>query len=366
MHSDATNRATAAFNSAFGSKPTGTSFAPGRINLIGDHVDYQNGLVLPMPVATGTAIAWKATQDSTVTIYAADFSGQDSFDAHAADRPDHVDWRSYCRGMFAHAASFGVQPVGMQIAIAGNMPRGSGLSSSASLCIALGRAMAQAASAQIDPRALALAAQRTEHEFADVACGIMDQMAVALGQPGCAMLLDCRDLTTTDVAIPSGWSVLGVESGVQRGLVDGAYNERRSQCEAACRALNIATLRDGNEAMIAAASLDPIIASRARHVVREIARVRDAVKAMKASDIASLGALINASHASLRDDFETSVPAVDQLVKTIQRIVGRHGGARMTGGGFGGTVVTICESDHVAAVQDAVGRDHSIFVAHGT
>ena len=222
-----------------------------------------------------------------------------------------------------------------KLAIAGSIPRGSGLSSSASLCIAIGRALGAAAGGDTSPQALALAAQAAEHNWAGVNCGIMDQMAVAAGTAGHALLLDCRDLTTRTLALPADWAVLIVQSGVVRGLVDGHYNARREDCEAAARALGVAALRDADAARITASALEPVVRRRALHVVQEIARTRAAVSAIEAADLAALGELMRASHASLREQFEVSVPPVDTLAdREVPRVrAAREAGYATPGGG---------------------------------
>ena len=341
-------RARAGFLAAFGTEPDGTVFAPGRVNLIGEHVDYNDGLVLPMPISTGTAVAWGRSDGPEIEVVALDFAGQhDRFVLTGLTQHQPADWRSYLRGMASQMAHRGIAPDGLRLTIAGSNPRGAGLSSSASLCIALGRAISAAAGTALAPVELAKAAQLTEHDWAGVQCGIMDQMAIAAGEPDHALLLDCLNLATRQVPMPSDWAVVIIQSGVTRGLVDGHYNARRRDCEAAAAALGLASLRDADLAMIAAAKLDPIIAARAAHVVSEIARTVAAVTAIEALDLAALGDLLRASHASLRDQFEVSVPAVDRLVDLANAAIGNSGGARMTGGGFGGAVVAVLERSAV-------------------
>lgn len=351
---DARAAARAGYRATFGSDPAGVVFAPGRVNLIGEHVDYNDGLVLPMPLSVGTAVAWGGTGGAAVEVAALDYGGATDRFVPGAAAPHHpADWRSYVRGMAPLDAR------GARLAIAGTIPRGSGLSSSASLCVAVGRALALAGGgAEPDPRAVARAAQRAEHEWAGVRCGIMDQMAVAAGQAGHALLLDCRSLATRQVPLPADWAVMVVQSGVVRGLVDGHYNARRADCEAAARQLGVAALRDADAAGIAAAGLDPVIARRARHVVEEIARVDDAVAAFAERDLTRLGTLLRDSHASLRDLFDVSAPPVDRLVVVLNGAIGSDGGARMTGGGFGGAVVAILPASETARVRAVVEQTY--------
>ncbi|MFM5907237.1 MAG: galactokinase [Novosphingobium sp.] len=345
------------FTRAFGHAPDGVVFVPGRVNLIGEHVDYNDGLVLPMPISVGTAVAWGRADGTEAEAVALDLGDAgDRFIAGVAAPHQPVDWRSYLRGTVAALARQGVAHGGVRLAIAGSIPRGSGLSSSASVCVAIGRALAAAAGTQVSARDLALAAQSAEHQWAGVRCGIMDQMAVAAGQAGCALLLDCADLSHRNLPLPPEWAVMIVQSGVRRGLVDGHYNRRREDCEQAARALGVPSLRAATMASLEAGNIGAIAARRARHVIEEIARVRQAAEAIGAGDIEALGAILRASHASLRDLFEVSEPHVDRLVDLLGDAIGGQGGARMTGGGFGGAVVAVlplAEVDRVRARIEA-------------
>lgn len=348
------------FARAFGHAPDGMVFAPGRVNLIGEHVDYNDGLVLPMPISAGTAVAWSAQGSGEVDAIALDLDGaRDAFVLGEQVPHQPADWRSYLRGMAGEMAERGLTAGGVKLAVAGSIPRGSGLSSSASLCIALGRALQAAAGVRpAAPRELALAAQAAEHNWAGVHCGIMDQMAVAAGEAGSALLLDCRDLTTEVVLLPADWAVLIVQSGVRRGLVDGHYNQRRRDCEAAVAALDVPSLREASANQVEVADLDPVVRRRARHVVTEIARTRAAVGAIRAGDLRELGRLFAASHASMRDDFEITVPPVDALVAALTDAIGAQGGARMTGGGFGGAVVAVLPAREVSCVSAVVRANY--------
>ena len=346
------NRALDGFAGHFGRNAEGVSFAPGRVNLIGEHVDYNDGLVLPMPVREGTAVAWARRDDGKVRVHAADMEASDCFQAENPERPGQVGWQSYVRGM---ASTLAAQGAGCDLLVTGNLPRGSGLSSSASLCIAVGRALADVGNTVVDPVAMARAAQETEHEWAGVACGIMDQMAVAAGTTGHAMLLDCRNLDFVQIAVPQDWAVLVVESGVTRGLVDGEYNARRRQCEAAARALGLPSLRGASAQRIEAArAISDTERRRALHVVTEIARVEAFAEAMKGRDLRTIGSILREGHASLRDLFEVSVPAVDMLVDELNSMIGDEGGARMTGAGFGGAVVAVLPADIAEALSTRI------------
>lgn len=356
MSEPLSTRVTDDFAAAFGGVPAGVVRAPGRVNLIGDHTDYNDGLVLPMAIACETRVAWRATEGNEVRVVAGDMAGQ--ADAFAlAVRPERTgDWRDYVRGAVHAAAGRGLPVAGAELAIAGDIPQGSGLSSSAALEVAVVHAMAAAAGAPPpEPIEAALAAQSAENDFVGTRCGIMDQLVIAAAEPGAALLIDCRSLESRAIAVPSEIAIVIVESGVTRGLVHGEYNLRRGQCEAAAAALGLASLRDAVEADLVA--LEPTLRRRARHVVRENARVLEAAEALLAGDLAALGRAMEQSHESLRDDFAVSHPEVDLLVATLQSIIGAEGGARMTGGGFGGAVVAAVHSSRVDEVRAGLARE---------
>lgn len=353
-------RTRAGFAAAFGEEPSGVVFVPGRVNLIGEHVDYNDGLVLPMPISVGTAIAWSAAAGDEIDAVALDLDhARDCFAPRTVEPHFPADWRSYLRGMTTCLEDRGFAASGARLAIAGSIPRGAGLSSSASFCIAVGSALTAAKGENaLPPRELALAAQAAEHVWAGVHCGIMDQMAVAAGEPGHALLLDCRTLATRPIPLPPEWTVLIVQSGVSRGLVEGQYNDRRRSCEAAAATLGVASLRDATLAQVETGIPDPLVRRRARHVVTEIARTSDAVTAIERNDLAGLGEILRASHASLRDDFDVSIAAVDALVDCLNTAIGAAGGARMTGGGFGGAVLAIMEHGETERVIAAVRQGY--------
>ena len=353
---DAVAIARTRFERSFGVPPAGIAFAPGRVNLIGDHVDYNDGLVLPMPLALGTAVAWRQRDDGLIRAIASDYDGDEDLFDPAETPPQEAGWRSLVRGMVHLLRDEGLAPQGLDLLIAGDLPRGSGLSSSASLCIAIGRAcLAAGETPAVDPVRLALIAQQVEHRFAGVACGIMDQMVIAAGEPGSAMLLDCRSLDGQTIALPADWRILIVQSGVTRELVDGAYNSRRAACEAAASKLGVASLRDVAPATADYSALGPTEALRARHVIDEIARTGQAAEAIAAQDIAALGALLREAHASMRDLFEASHPQVDAQVAWLNRTIGPEGGARMTGGGFGGSIVVVVRRSDAARLMSEIG-----------
>jgi galactokinase len=347
------------FRDHFGASPTITARAPGRVNLIGEHTDYNDGFVLPAAISRQTMVAVRPRTDQMVSIVAADLDGAQTCFSMDAIAPDlAAPWSNYIRGMASLLQADGLALPGVDMAIYGDMPQGAGLSSSAALENASGLAFAALAGVpDFDRTRLAQIGQQTEHEFAGCKCGIMDQLVSASAEEGAALLIDCRALATTAVAIPDDVAILIVHSGISRGLVDGAYNARRAQCEAAAAHYGVTALRD-LDTVPAQGSLDPVAWRRARHVVTENARTLAASEALRSGDLAQLGVLMAQSHASMRDDFEITVPAIDRLVDILAQAIGTAGGARMTGGGFGGAVVAVLAKSRLDAALEAVASGY--------
>jgi galactokinase len=248
----------------------------------------------------------------------------------------------------------GLDLPGVDMAILGDMPQGAGLSSSAALENASGLAFVSlAGQPNFDRTKLALIGQRTEHEFAGCRCGIMDQLVSARSDAGSALLIDCRSLDVQAVTIPDDLAILIVHSGISRGLVDGEYNARRAQCEAAAAHYGVSALRD-LQTLPDQGVFDPVAWRRARHVITENARTVAAADALRSGDLAILGRLMAESHGSMRDDFEITMPAIDRLVAILSDAIGDAGGARMTGGGFGGAVVALVATHRLDAAIAAV------------
>nr|WP_315470249.1 galactokinase [uncultured Sphingorhabdus sp.] len=354
------DRVTASFAARFGHAPHLVVRAPGRVNLIGEHTDYNDGFVLPCAIGPATMVAVSKRHDNNVEVIAADFG--DAGDQFGLELPLQRNieqpWADYVRGVISALQNAGYALSGAKIAIAGSLPKGAGLSSSASLEVAVGKAMSALADIDIDNTRLAQIAQRAECDFVGTQCGIMDQLISAQGKAGHALLIDCRSLGLTDAPVPDDVAIMIVHSGVTRGLVDGHYNARRRQCEAAATAMGVPALRDADLEMLAAASLDAVTKMRARHVITENQRTLDAADALAKSDLATLGMLMAQSHLSMRDDFEITVPPVDALVAMLQKAIGTQGGARMTGGGFGGACVAVMPSAMVADVQAAITAEY--------
>ena len=362
MNSPPADRARTAFREHFSAAPSVIARAPGRVNLIGEHTDYNDGFALPCAIDRETVVAARTRGDNVVHVVAADDEGrEDRFSLMEPLAPAATPrWSNYVRGVIAALKREGHAIGGAELAIAGNIPQGTGLSSSASLEMAVGQALKMLFRLDVTPTALAVAGQRAEHEFAGCMCGIMDQLVSAHGKAGHALLLDCRSLATTPVQLPAGAAVVIIDSRIARGLVDSEYNLRRRQCEQAATHFGVRALRDVDEARFAAeqSSLDPLLARRARHVVSENARTLEAAQALRDGDLSRMGALMRASHLSLRDDFEVSLPAIDALADLVNNVIGDVGGARMTGGGFGGCVVALAPVALAGDLATAVARHY--------
>lgn len=346
----------AAFLEAFGEEPGFIVRAPGRVNLIGEHTDYNDGFVLPMAIDRAVWIALRKREDRRVFIRsleqeeAADFSLAD-----IQHEPGH--WSEYARGMAAMLQREGYQLAGWEGVLTSDVPVGSGLSSSAALEMGVGCAFAAVSSFQFDGVEMALLGQKTENEWVGANTGIMDQMISANGRKGYALLIDCRDLSTKPYPLPPGTAVLIMDTMTRHSHTDSGYNDRRASCEKAAAYFGVSHLRDVEFAQLekAAAELDDVTYRRARHVITENARVLEAVEALEAGDAATFGELMNASHASLRDDFEVTNDALNVMARIAQ---GQPGccGARMTGGGFGGCAVALVAGDKAASLAADIAQ----------
>ncbi len=350
------------FNETFGYAPTHTIQAPGRVNLIGEHTDYNDGFVLPCAIDYQTVIACAKRDDRLVRVVAVDYDNQQ--DSFSLDAPilsvKEPMWANYVRGVVKHLqqrdASFG----GVDMVIAGDVPQGAGLSSSASLEVAVGTVFQQLYHLKLDGAAIAVNGQEAENQFVGCNCGIMDQLISALGKKDHAMLLDCRTLGTRPVSMPKDVAVVIINSNFRRNLVGSEYNTRREQCETGARFFAQPALRDVDIDQFKAVEheLDPQVAKRVRHVLTENARTLEAADALSKGDLKRMGELMAESHASMRDDFEITVPPIDALVEIVKAEIGDRGGVRMTGGGFGGCVVALMPFDLVDRVKAAVAEQY--------
>ncbi|MFT3925274.1 MAG: galactokinase [Myxococcales bacterium] len=359
MTKDPASVARQTFAAHFGPISPRSFRAPGRVNLIGEHTDYNLGFVLPcaLDFHTVVAAARPARSQRQVRVVAADLGEQDHFSLDEPISPSAKPWSNFVRGVVKEVLGRG-HPLGsIDLVVSGNVPRGAGLSSSAALEVALGWALRAVFELPLSDLAIAQIGQAAENDFVGCRSGIMDQLVSACGEREYALLIDCRSLDFTLARVPDGMAIMVADSRITRNLASSEYNVRRVQCENAARRLGVSSLRelDPMELERARDKLDPLLFKRARHVVNENARALEAAKALARSDIPALGKLMAASHASLRDDFEVSVPAVDALVEIVQDVVGEQGGgARMTGGGFGGCVVALVPEERVTALENAI------------
>jgi galactokinase len=348
-------RLTDGFAAAFGAAPALVARAPGRVNLIGEHTDYNDGFAMPIAIGAETRVAFTPLAGADVQVVALDFGETDRFAPAGVAALPGGGWRNYVRGVVDELNRAGIAVPGGELAIAGSIARGTGLSSSASLEVALAHALLAAAGVTWSALDIALLAQRAECGFPGVRCGNLDQIASAATTAGHALLIDCRSLDLRQIPLPDDIAVMIVQSGVERGLVDGEYNTRRAECERAARHLGVAALRDADGAMLDAArgSLDDLAWRRARHVIGDNRRSLEAAEALAAGDLVTTGRLMRESHRSQAEDFGITVPATDDLAACLNTAIGDQGGARQTGGGFGGAVVAVLRADRVAAVRAA-------------
>jgi galactokinase len=355
-----------AFADAFGSlTATRVAAAPGRVNLIGDHTDYNGGFVLPMAIDRFVTIAFRPRRDRRLRALATAFDEIREADLDGLEGARAAGWMSYVAGMAWAMQSNGMTLRGLDLAIDSTVPVAAGLSSSAALELASARALAAAASLPWDPIQMARLGQLAENEFVGMNCGIMDQYVVSCARADAALLLDCRSLESRPVPIPGEAAVVVMDTGKARSLVGSEYNERRASCDAAVRVLarsvpSVRALRDVDRTMLdsAADRLDGTVFRRAAHVVDENWRPVRMAEALAAGDLQRAGAAMNDSHASLRDLYEVSSRELD-LVTTIARAHPACFGARMTGAGFGGCAVALVRAGAATTFVEEVGKQYN-------
>ncbi len=346
----------AAFRQAFGYLPHRLFRAPGRVNLIGEHTDYNDGFVLPMAIDRAVWLAAARREDRTVRALALSLGGErHAFSLDGLQPDPEVRWSNYLRGVLALLERAGYRLGGLDLAHAGDVPIGAGLSSSAAVEVAVAVAARDLFGLDLPDLDLARLCQQAEHEFAGTQCGLMDQIISLLGQQGHALLIDCRHLSWQPVPLPPGVAVVVCDTGKRRGLVDSAYNERRAQCEEGARRLGVSALRDLDVEPFEARArqLPPLLRQRCRHVVHENDRTLRAADALQRGEIAAFGQLMNQSHASLRDLYQVSCDELDLMAALAGSQPGCWG-ARMTGAGFGGCVVALVDGDAVEAFRQTV------------
>jgi len=367
-------RAAQLFTRCFGHPPRWLVAAPGRVNLIGEHTDYNDGFVLPMAIRRYIVIAAGANSGRQVTLHSVTTGETATFSVRPKVERGEPGWSNYVRGVIAGFQKLGKKVAGFDAIIESTLPFGGGLASSAALEVATATLLEAMAGPALDPVEKALLCQQAEHEFAGVPCGIMDQFTSILAQEDHALLLDCRSRTTTSVAMTDpAVTVLIINTNVRHKLAESEYAKRRSQCEAAARVLKVAALRDATPEALEAArrQMEPVVFRRARHVISENQRTLQAAQAIQSSDWDAVGRLMYDSHRSLREDYEVSCPELDTVVDIAQGIGAAGGviGCRMTGGGFGGCAVSLVRTDAVQrttraldmAYEKKTGRQANIF-----
>jgi galactokinase len=349
--------ALAAFRSAFDFSPRNLYRAPGRVNLIGEHTDYNDGFVLPMAIDRAVWLAAAPRSDRRVRLIAPSLSTE-ACSAFALDglQPDTEQrWTNYVRGVLALLDQAGHGIRGMDLAYAGDVPIGAGLSSSAAVEVVIATAARDLFGLPLSELEIAQICQRAEHEFAGTHCGLMDQLISVAGREGHALLIDCRSFSWQAVPLPGSVGVVICDTGKRRSLSNSAYNERRAQCEEGARRLGVPSLRDLDVASFEARAnaLSPLLRKRCRHVVHENERTLRAAEALRRGDVALFGRLMNESHTSLRDLYEVSCDELD-LMAALARSQPGCWGARMTGAGFGGCAVALVDGNAVDGFLQAV------------
>ncbi len=355
------------FQRRFGRVPRWLAAAPGRVNLIGEHTDYNEGFVLPMAieryVVMAAAPAERATGEAAVGLSSSAVDQPERFTVGDADFRQLAPWARYVYGVMAGCRGQGFPTPALDVLIDSTVPLGGGLSSSAALEVATATLLEAITGQRLDPIRKALLCQKAEHDYAGVPCGIMDQFTSVLGQASHLLLLDCRSTQVQMVPLTDpNVEVLIVNTNVKHELTGGEYAQRRSQCEAAARTMGVSSLRDATLEMLTQNNgvLEPILQRRARHVIGENDRTMAAAKGLAAGQWEQVGKLMYASHASLRDDYEVSCEELDLLVELAQQ----HGGdgavigSRMTGGGFGGCTVSLVRKDHLDRLAAAIDTDY--------
>jgi len=364
------------FAEIFGGEPVAVVRAPGRVNLIGEHTDYNDGYVLPVAIDRSVLVAGAPRDDRQVVIYALDFGESVEFSLDDVRHDQAKTWSNYQRGVAYFLEERGIKLPGLNAVVTGDVPIGSGLSSSAAVEVSMAYTWQVLTGFKLSRVELALLCQRAEQEFVGMNCGIMDQFVSALGQRDHALLIDCRSLHYQPVPLPAEAAVVVADTMKRRGLLDSEYNTRRQECEEGVRILQrylpeARSLRDISAAQFVEykAQLSEKVRKRCRHVIYENERVLRGVAALRAGDLDAFGWLMNESHSSLRNDYEVSCPELDIMVKAAWKVDGVYG-SRMTGAGFGGCTVSLVAEEAIedfqiqvaAAYEEATGIVPQIYV----
>jgi len=353
------------FENAYGHAPRWMAAAPGRVNVIGEHTDYNDGFVLPMAIDRYTVVAAApSTQPGIIQLRSTGSHAPVVLNlSHPLKPAAKGSWHNYPMGVIAGFVAIGATPAGFDALIHSTVPLGGGLSSSAALEVSTATLLEAITGKHLDPVEKALLCQKAEHDYAGMPCGIMDQFISVMGKENHLLLLDCRSRGTELVPMQDTTvSLLVTNTNVKHELTGGEYAQRRAQCEKAASVIGVRSLRDATVASLERSkpALDAIVYKRARHVIGEIERTVTAAKRINASDWKSTGELMYASHNSLRDDYEVSCPELDAVVE-IAKTIGIGGGVygcRMTGGGFGGCTVALVKSSEVAGISSRIAADY--------
>lgn len=349
------------FTQLYGAKPTVLASAPGRVNIIGEHTDYNDGFVLPAALQFNTQILCKKRDDNIINAKSMQYAGElETFDINAQLVPGELAWGNYLRGVVNEFKAAGLDIAGCDILITSNVPQGSGLSSSAALEVAFGGLLNHCFDAGLSEQQIALIGQAAENNFIDCQCGIMDQLISAKAKDHHAILIDCKNLLTRAVHIPENLALMVINSNYPRKLADSEYNQRRKACELAAKTMQVGKLREADMGMLDLVKdqLDDVTYRRAKHIITENQRVLDAADALESGRLQDLYNIMQAAHLSLKNDFEITVAATDGLVEICNNALNGKGVARQTGGGFGGAVVCLCDFDDVDLVIKAVNTQY--------
>ncbi len=358
-HHAVADEAAIAFEKHFGRSPQWLGVAPGRVNLIGEHIDYNDGFVLPVAIDRYTAIAAATSRDAFTRIATA--ATDQIIDTEDLDLTNQPDWAAYVLGPLVLCRQAGFDPGCIEAWIHSDVPRGAGLSSSAALEVATATLAEQIAGKKLDAVEKAKLCQRAEHQYANVPCGLMDQATSVAASAGTALLIDCREETWTEIPFASDdVCLLVANTNVHHQLSDGQYAVRREQCREALKRLGSESYRALTIDAVSRAAIDETLRSRARHVVTEIDRTRSAAEALRGGAWETLGRLMNESHVSLRDDYQVSCEELDTMAKIAWGLGTDRGvyGSRMTGGGFGGCTVSLVATEHAASIADVLATEY--------
>lgn len=335
------------------------AYAPGRVELLGNHTDYNDGVVLAAAIDRGMSVSGSSRDDGRIIVTSAYLGRHVEVELPQLQPQIEEAWANYALGVFQEFVAEGLPVNGFDAIVEGDLPLGGGLSSSAAFEVATAYFLLKLYGLEMPKLKVAKLCQRAENYFVGVRSGLLDQVTSVFGRANHAVYLDCRSEEIRTIPFPPGVALVIAESGVKHSLIHGAYNERREQCHAAAQALGVPALRDvSSEQLSSHGDLDPLIRRRAAHVVGENERVWRAARLLESGDVAGFGVLMNESHESSRTNFENSTPELDMLVEIARTLPGVLG-ARLTGGGFGGSIIALAQVEHAAEIVQELGRIYS-------